>query len=96
MTSRPAKVSQTTVGLGYVDDCLILALNYITSYSYSSGTATPNHTIGLTLSLRTLGMGTVNQAVGKAGRADRVPSSPASAVVGAGALARRASAPRRK
>ena len=61
------KVSQTTVGLGYVDDCLILALNYITSYSYSSGTATPNHTIGLTLSLRTLGTTTVNQAVGNSG-----------------------------
>ena len=58
------KVSQTTVGLGYVDDCLILALNYTTSYSYSSGSVTPNHTIGLTLSLRTLGQTTVNQPVG--------------------------------
>ena len=64
---KAGKVSQTTVGLGYVDDCLILALNYITSYSYSSGTATPNHTIGLTLSLRTLGTSTVNQAVGNSG-----------------------------
>ncbi|HZD91771.1 MAG TPA: LPS-assembly protein LptD [Pseudolabrys sp.] len=55
--------AQTSVGLGYVDDCLILALNYITSYSYSSGSATPNHIIGLTLSLRTLGQTTVNQSV---------------------------------
>ena len=58
------KFSQTSVGLGYVDDCLILALNYTTNYSYSSGSATPNHTIGLTLSLRTLGQTAVNQAVG--------------------------------
>ena len=57
------KFSQTRVGLGYVDDCLILALNYTTNYSYSSGSATPNHTIGLTLSLRTLGQTAVNQSV---------------------------------
>ncbi len=61
------KFSQTRIGLGYVDDCLILALNYTTNYSYSSGVATLNHTIGLTLSLRTLGQTTVNQAVGGTG-----------------------------
>jgi len=26
-----SKVDQTQIGLGYIDDCLILALNYITS-----------------------------------------------------------------
>ena len=57
------KFGQTRIGLGYVDDCLILALNYTTNYSYSSGSATLNHTIGLTLSLRTLGQAAVNQSV---------------------------------
>ncbi len=64
------KFSQTRVGFGYVDDCLILALNYTTSYSYSSGSVTPNHTIGLTLSLRTLGQAAVNQSVNSLGQSN--------------------------
>ena len=48
------KFDQTRVGLGYVDDCLILALNYITNYTYSGNVST-NHQIMLQLSLRTLG-----------------------------------------
>ena len=55
---RAEKISQTQVGLGYIDDCLILALNYMTSYSYSGSTAA-NNTVFMTLSLRTLGGGTV-------------------------------------
>jgi LPS-assembly protein len=57
------KFDQTRFGFGYVDDCLILALNYIKSYSYGSGTATPNHTVMLQLNLRTLGGGSVSQGV---------------------------------
>ncbi len=57
---RADKISQTQVGLGYIDDCLILALNYITSYSYS-GSTLANNTIFLQLSLRTLGGGTVGE-----------------------------------
>jgi LPS-assembly protein len=57
---RAEKISQTQVGLGYIDDCLILALNYMTSYSYSGSTAA-NNTVFLQLSLRTLGGGTVGQ-----------------------------------
>jgi LPS-assembly protein len=45
---------QTRIGLGYVDDCLILGLNYITNYTYS-GNPTADHRIMLQLSLRTLG-----------------------------------------
>ena len=55
---RAEKFSQTQIGLGYIDDCLILALNYMTSYSYSGSTAA-NSTIFLQLSLRTLGGGSV-------------------------------------
>jgi len=57
---RAKKISQTQVGLGYIDDCLILALNYMTSYSYSGSTAA-NNTVFLQLSLRTLGGGTIGQ-----------------------------------
>jgi LPS-assembly protein len=57
---KAAKLSQTQIGLGYIDDCLILALNYMTSYSYSGSTAA-NNTIFLQLSLRTLGGVSVGQ-----------------------------------
>jgi LPS-assembly protein len=59
------KFSQTRIGIGYVDDCLILALNYIADYSYSNsnGMATPNQTVMLTLSLRTLGTSSVSQSL---------------------------------
>ena len=46
---------QTQLGIGYTDDCLLLSLNYLTSYTYTGTTPTPNSTIGLQLSLRTLG-----------------------------------------
>jgi LPS-assembly protein len=57
---RAEKLSQTQIGMGYIDDCLILALNYMTSYSYS-GSTSANNTIFLQLSLRTLGGGSVGQ-----------------------------------
>jgi LPS-assembly protein len=57
---RADKISQTQIGLGYIDDCLILALNYMTSYSYS-GTTAANNTVFLQLGLRTLGGGTFGE-----------------------------------
>jgi LPS-assembly protein len=60
---KAGKVSQTQVGVGYVDDCLILALNYITSYSYSGSTAA-NNTILMQVSLRTLGGNTGGPTTG--------------------------------
>ena len=45
----------TRVGVGYVDDCLMFALNYFTSYTYTGVTPTPNNTFMLQFSLRTLG-----------------------------------------
>jgi LPS-assembly protein len=54
-------VSQTQVGVGYIDDCLILALNYITSYAYS-GSVSVNHTFMMQITLRTLGGSTSNQS----------------------------------
>jgi LPS-assembly protein len=60
------KINQTRIGVGYVDDCLILALNYITDYTYS-GNPTADHRVMLQLSLRTLGGTAVTQSVGGAG-----------------------------
>jgi LPS-assembly protein len=58
---------QTRVGLGYVDDCLILAANYITGYSYGNGVPTLTHAIMLQISLRTLGTTSSTQTVGGVG-----------------------------
>jgi len=58
------KFDQTRIGLGYVDDCLIFGLNYITNYTYS-GNVQANHTVMLQLALRTLGGTSVNQAVAR-------------------------------
>ena len=60
------KFDQTRIGLGYVDDCLILALNYVTDYAYS-GNPSINHTVMLQLSLRTLGSVSVSQGVSSLG-----------------------------
>ena len=51
---RADELSQTQIGVGYIDDCLILAVNYITDYAYS-GSVTVNRTFMMQLSLRTLG-----------------------------------------
>lgn len=50
------KVNQYIVGAGYVDDCFVLAANYVTSYSYSAGTTPPvlSHSFMLQIGLRTL------------------------------------------
>jgi LPS-assembly protein len=50
------QINQYVIGAGYVDDCFVLAANYVTSYSYVAGTAPPtlNHTFMLQLGLRTI------------------------------------------
>jgi LPS-assembly protein len=50
------KVNQYIVGAGYVDDCFVLAANYVTSYNYSAGNTPPtlNHTFMLQIGLRTI------------------------------------------
>jgi LPS-assembly protein len=51
------QINQYTVGAGYVDDCFVLALNYVTSYSYAAGATPPtlSHAILFQIDLRTLG-----------------------------------------
>jgi LPS-assembly protein len=62
------KFDQYRIGLGYIDDCLIFGVNYITSYSYDvTGSPVLDHQVMLQLSLRTLGGTAVSQNVGGIG-----------------------------
>ncbi len=51
------QINQYVIGAGYVDDCFVLAANYVTSYSYSAGTLPPvlNQAFMLQIGLRTIG-----------------------------------------
>jgi LPS-assembly protein len=53
----------TVFGLGYIDDCMIIALNYITNYTYSGNVGTDQRVM-LQLTLRTLGGTAFSQGVG--------------------------------
>ncbi|WP_433996335.1 LPS-assembly protein LptD [Bradyrhizobium jicamae] len=50
------KINQYIVGAGYVDDCFVLAANYVTSYQYSAGSTPPvlSHAFMFQIGLRTL------------------------------------------
>jgi LPS-assembly protein len=50
------KLNQYIIGAGYVDDCFVLAANYVTSYQYAAGVAPPvlSHAFMLQIGLRTL------------------------------------------
>jgi LPS-assembly protein len=56
------QLAGTNFGVGYVDDCLILAVNYMTEYAYNS-TLKSASTVMFQLSLRTLGGNSVSQGV---------------------------------
>jgi LPS-assembly protein len=51
------RFNQARVGLGYVDDCFMLSVNWLSGYTYTTTTTTPvqDNTIMLQFSLRTLG-----------------------------------------
>jgi LPS-assembly protein len=59
------RVNQTIIGAGYVDDCFIIAMNYITDYAYS-GNPVADRRIMLQIGLRTLGVTSTTQNVGQA------------------------------
>ncbi|MBI3700709.1 MAG: LPS-assembly protein LptD [Afipia sp.] len=61
------KINQYIIGAGYVDDCFIFALNYITDYAYVTSTSlTPvtDHRVMLQLGLRTIGGTSFSQSAG--------------------------------
>jgi LPS-assembly protein len=53
------RVTGAQGGVGYVDDCLLVALNYLTEYAYNSNN-TFNQSVMLQVSLRTLGGSSVS------------------------------------
>ena len=58
-------VNQYIVGAGYVDDCFIIAANYITDYAYTSTSYTSpvtDHRIMLQIGLRTIGTSSFSAA----------------------------------
>jgi len=59
---KAEQVAGTNFGLGYIDDCLILAVNYLTEYAYNSN-AKSTSTIMFQLSLRTIGGNAITQGV---------------------------------
>ncbi len=63
------KVNQYLIGAGYVDDCFILAVNYITDYDYTTvGNLQPvtDHRVMFQIGLRTIGGTAVSSTVGTA------------------------------
>lgn len=54
------RVNQTIIGAGYVDDCFVIGMNYISDYGYS-GNPTVNHRVMLQVGLRTIGSTSLNQ-----------------------------------
>jgi LPS-assembly protein len=57
------QINQYVVGAGYVDDCFVLAANYVTSFSYATPTSPPvlGHAFMLQIGLRTLANTTPGQ-----------------------------------
>ena len=60
------KLNQYVVGAGYVDDCFVLAANYVTSYTYAAGTTPPvlSHAFMLQIGLRTIANSSTTSGAG--------------------------------
>jgi LPS-assembly protein len=63
------QINQYVIGAGYVDDCFVLAANYVTSFSYATTTSPPTlgHAFMLQIGLRTLATTTAAPATGGMG-----------------------------
>jgi LPS-assembly protein len=48
------QINQHRIGLGYIDDCFAISLNYITDYNYN-GTTTTDNKVLMIINLRTIG-----------------------------------------
>ena len=69
---RANQLNETQIGMGYVDDCLILAVNYITEYRYNTNDS-HNHTVMLQFSLRTIGGTSTRQGLANLSNLSNVP-----------------------
>jgi len=62
---RSEQIDQLRTGIGYIDDCFAISVNYIKDYSYSgTSAATVNDTVMLQIGLRTLGNTGYSQGIG--------------------------------
>jgi LPS-assembly protein len=63
------QINQYVIGAGYVDDCFVLAANYVTSFSYATTTSPPTlgHAFMLQIGLRTLATTTAAPTTGGMG-----------------------------
>lgn len=62
------KINQYIIGAGYIDDCFVLGVNYITDYAYNVGTSIrTDHRVTLQIGLRTIGASTISQSTNTAG-----------------------------
>ena len=63
------KINQYQIGAGYVDDCFVLAANYVTSYSYTVNGTPPvlAHAVTFSVGLRTLATSSTTSAGGVGG-----------------------------
>jgi LPS-assembly protein len=59
------QINQHRVGLGYIDDCFAVSLNYITDYNYNGTTMTDNKVL-LIINLRTIGGTSFSQSLSSA------------------------------
>ena len=62
LRSRGQPGQPDRVGLGYIDDCFAISLNYMTDYNYS-GTTTTDNKVMLVINLRTIGGSSFSQSV---------------------------------
>ena len=67
------KFNQTMIGAGYVDDCFILAMNYIRDYSYSGNPNMVDQRFMFQIGLRTIGSTSVSQRVGSTSSSSALP-----------------------
>jgi len=68
---QAGQINEYIIGAGYVDDCFVLALNYITDYAYvtaTNPTPTLDHRIMLQIGLRTIGQTSISESVGGSGQ----------------------------
>jgi LPS-assembly protein len=56
------QINQYRVGLGYIDDCFAISLNYSSDFNYS-GTTTTDNKVMLIINLRTIGGSSISQSV---------------------------------
>jgi LPS-assembly protein len=61
-----SQINQTRVGLGYIDDCFAISLNYISDFNYV-GTTTTDSKVLLVINLRTIGGSSFSQSTNLSG-----------------------------